>query len=115
MYSPPPLCKVVTVPLGVILKIIPSSLPGPPAVTPHRLPSLPWTTPPSGLPPPPNRYNVLKVWAGNDGDAQRQSAANTIEIPDLLVMASNVVDTSMRNAASAFPQIMATSCKTARK
>jgi hypothetical protein len=38
------------------------------------------------LPPPPNRYSVVKVCADNDPDAHSQSAANIIEIPEFLVM-----------------------------
>jgi hypothetical protein len=67
------------------------------------------------LPPPPNRYNVVKVGAGNDPDAQRERAANTIEIPDFLVMANNVVDTSVRNATKGVSPIHGTSCETAGK
>jgi hypothetical protein len=74
------------VPLGVILKIIPFCLPEYPYVVPYKFPSVPLTRPAVGGPPEPNLYRVVNVCAGNDPDAHSQSAANIIEVPDLLMV-----------------------------
>ena len=89
----------------------PVPLAGPPAVTPYKFPSVPWTSPASGLPPAPNRYRVVKVWAGNDPDALSQSAATIIEVLDFLVVASNAANASVRIGANPYTllQFMATS------